>query len=162
MKKWKSYEDVAAYLLNQFATEFELQTVGGKQVIVGTCTNWEIDAKGFCHDGSSFVIIECKRYTTSRPSQSNVAALAYEIRDTGARGGIFVTPLGLQKGAARLAAAENIISVQLSADSTRYEHVLQFLDRIKVGCQDSITLRTSLEIQLQDNDGNVVHHERVE
>jgi hypothetical protein len=46
--KWQSYEEIAAYLLNQFADTFGLKTVEGKQTVVGlrSGTNWEIDAKG--------------------------------------------------------------------------------------------------------------------
>ena len=33
--KWKSYEEVAAYLLNQLAYKFDLARVEGKQTIHG-------------------------------------------------------------------------------------------------------------------------------
>ncbi len=63
---WKSYEEVAEYLLDQVAAHFHLGQVEGKQVVPGASgTEWEIDAKG-CHmDGESFVVIECKRHTTN-------------------------------------------------------------------------------------------------
>ena len=66
-KKWESYEEVAQYLLNQFAENFGLGTVEGKQIIPGQSgTNWEIDAKGLITEGEGFLIVECRRYTTSR------------------------------------------------------------------------------------------------
>ncbi len=45
--KWKDYEGVATYLLNEFAKEFNLDRVEGKQKIDGkrSRTTWEIDAK---------------------------------------------------------------------------------------------------------------------
>jgi formylglycine-generating enzyme required for sulfatase activity len=62
--------------------------------------------------------------------------LAYRIIDTGADGGILVSPLGLQEGAERVAAAENIISVRLNEDCNRYEFVLGFLNQIRLGVLD--------------------------
>jgi hypothetical protein len=103
-------------LLNEFATEFGLERVEGKQGIVGqrSGTTWEIEAKGLREGDSGFVIVECRRYTNSKQNQEKVGGLAYRIIDTGAVGGIIVSPLGLQEGAERVAAAENIVRVQLS------------------------------------------------
>ena len=42
---WKACE-VATCLLDRFAAKFGLNAVQGKQVVAGTCTDWEIDAKG--------------------------------------------------------------------------------------------------------------------
>src|SRR5690242_17015231 len=113
-KTWQSYEEVAAYLLGRFANEFGLGRVEGKQLVPGASgTNWEIDAKGYGQDGTSFVIVECKRYTTSRVSQEILAGLAFRIQDTGASGGIVVTPIGYQEGAKKVAAHVGIKTVQL-------------------------------------------------
>jgi hypothetical protein len=58
--------------------------------------------------------------------------LAYRIIDTGADGGILVSPLGLQEGAERVAAAENIISVRLNEDCNRYDsHSAPFFTVLK-------------------------------
>jgi hypothetical protein len=162
MTKWESYEQVAAYLLNQFASEFGLERVEGKQDLVGqrSGTTWEIDAKGFRQGDSGFVIVECRRYTTSKQNQKEVGGLAYSIIDTGAEGGIMVSPLGLQEGAERVAVAENIVSVQLNEDSTQHEYLLRFLDKIMIGLQDTISLKDSLEIELRDRAGNVIRRER--
>ena len=88
--KWESYEQVAAYLLNQFASEFGLDLVEGKQEVVGhfSGTTWEIDAKGVRTGNTGFIIVECRRYTTSKQSQGKVGALAFSILDSGAEGGI--------------------------------------------------------------------------
>ena len=118
-KKWKSYEEVAQYLLNQFAEIFGLGTIEGKQIIPGQSgTNWEIDAKGIKTDGGGFLIIECRRYTKSRLSQEKVGAIAYRIKDTGAEGGIVVSPLKFQKGAKKVAEHEGIQHVILNLKST--------------------------------------------
>lgn len=63
-KTWNTYEEVAQYLLNQFAEYFELGRVEGKQIVPGKSgTEWEIDAKGVKADGEGFLIVECRRYT---------------------------------------------------------------------------------------------------
>lgn len=158
-KKWESYEQVATYLLNQFARKFELERVEGKQNIIGrrSGTEWEIDGKGFRQDGDGFVIIECRRYTTSKQNQERIAALAYRIHDTGAKGGIIVTPLGLQEGARRVSTAEKIISVRLNPNCTQTTYMMQFLNQIMVGIQaHAATLKASLKIALIDKDGNIV------
>ena len=158
MTRWKSYEEVAAYLLDQFASEFRLERVEGKQVIRGlqSGTNWEIDAKGVRQNNTGFVIVECRCYTTSRQSQGKVGALAYCIIDTGAAEGIIVSPLGLQEGAGKVAAAINIVSVRLDQDSTQHEYILQFLNKIMVALSASLSLGDSVEFELRDKNGNVL------
>jgi hypothetical protein len=81
---------VATYLLNQCAREFGLSKVERKQKVLGlhSQTEWEIDAKGVREGSEGFVIIECRRYTTSRQNQDRIGSLAYRILDTGAQGGI--------------------------------------------------------------------------
>jgi hypothetical protein len=101
---------------SRLAQEFGLNFVEGKQRIQGlrSGTAWEIDAEG----DQRFFIVECRRYTTSKQNQEKVRVLAYRISDTGAVGGILVSPLGLQEGAAKIAAAANIISIELLENST--------------------------------------------
>lgn len=142
MRKCDSYEEVACYLLDQFAADLGLNRVEGKQSLPGqeSGTSWEIDAKGIRDSDGGVVIIECRRYTTTRAKQEQLAALAYRIIDTGASAGIYVSPLGFQEGAARVAAARNIVSVRLDPDSTNTEYVMRFLNQVFVGVQDTITL----------------------
>jgi hypothetical protein len=116
-----------------------LRTLKGKQEIQGQKTSWEIDAKGVAEDGKGFFIVECRRYTRSKQSQEKAAALASKISVTGAVGGIIVSPFGVQKGAQKLADAENIISVKLNADSTPTEFALQFLNKLCLGISAKAT-----------------------
>src|SRR5262250_1546186 len=44
-------------------------------------------------------------------ARMDLGGIAYRIRDSGAEGGIVVSPLGLQEGAAKVAKKENIVSV---------------------------------------------------
>ena len=134
MPKWRTYEEVARYLLDKFSTHFGLDGVEGKQRVPGkTGTEWEIDCKGVRKDGDIFVVVECRRHTTSRLSQEDVGGLAYRIHHTGASGGILVTPLDLQSGARKVAAYENIRHVILDQDSTNEEYVMQWLNHIVTG-----------------------------
>lgn len=139
-KQWRSYEEVAQFLLNEFAAKFGLARVEGKQSVHGRRSNteWEIEGKGVYSDEAKFVIMECRRYTTSRVKQEAVGALAYRISDTGAEGALLVTPLPLQEGAAKVAAAEKVVSVILRPDSTNSEYMLQFLDQICLGLSDNL------------------------
>jgi hypothetical protein len=135
MKKWETYEEVAEYLIDRFKSEFKLQAVEGKQHLVGieTGTEWEVDAKGVADDEEGFVIIEARRYTTSKQNQEKVAGLAYRIQDTGAKGGIIVSPLGLQEGAEKVAKANNIVSVKISANSTPEQFSIELFGNFIIG-----------------------------
>ncbi len=135
MERWESYEQVGTYLLNQFAAHLGLDHVEGKQQVDGnrSGTSWEIDAKGVRLGNEGFVIVEFRRYTTSRQSQEQMGGLAYRIIDAGAGGGIIVSPLGLQEGAKKVAAAENIVNVTLDENCNRFEYVMRFLNNVMVG-----------------------------
>jgi hypothetical protein len=139
-RAWQSYEEVAAYLLNEMKAAFGLQRVEGKQGVLGlrSGTEWVIDAKGVALGEEKFVIIECRRHTTSRQKQEHMAALAYRILDTGTVSGILVSPLDVQKGARKIARAEHVITAQLAAESTTTEYVLKFLNQIHVGVSDGV------------------------
>jgi len=147
--KWSSYEEVAQYLLNQFANEFDLERVEGKQKVDGirSGTKWQIDAKGVRLGEEGFVIIECRRYTTSKQSQEKLGGLAYRIIDTGADCGIIVSPLGLQKGAQKIASSEGIIDVSLNANCTITEFCMKFLNKVMIGVQDTIGIREEVFIK---------------
>jgi len=131
---WRRYESASAIILNELAAHFGLDRVEGKQSIPGlrSGTDWVIDAKGCSAGAEAFVIVECRRYTTSKLKQEQLGAIAYRISDTGAVGGIVVTPLGLQEGAEKIAKAENITSVRLNADATPEEFAVEFLGHVVV------------------------------
>jgi len=163
-KPWQTYEEVAQYLLNEFASHFGLGRVEGKQIVPGQSgTAWELDAKGVTSDGAAFVIVECRRHTTSSLPQESIGGLAFRILDAGASGGIVVTPLDLQSGAKKVAAHSNIVHVVLSPDSTTTEYLMRFLDRVFIGVADtcSTALKESSAIEVFQ-DGKLIdkrHHE---
>lgn len=156
-KQWETYEQVAAYLLNQLAEQFCVGRFEGKQAIAGDSgTDWEIDAKG-CSDGSDrIIVVECKRHTKNGVPQAIAAALAWTIRDLGAGGGILVSPLGLQKGAKKVAAQANIVEVNLDQNSTTTDFILSFLNQIHFGISESVCATDHLVAELRDRDGNLV------
>ena len=133
-QRWRGYEEVATYLLNQFSKEFGLKMVEGKQLVPGASgTNWEIDAKGYSDNGDGFLIVECKCYSDSSVNQGTLAHLAYEIKDTGAEGGIIVTTVDFQEGAKKIAAHEGIATVVLDINSTTKDYILKYLTKTFAG-----------------------------
>lgn len=156
-KQWKSYEEVATHLLNQFAKHFDLGRFEGKQIIAGESgTEWEIDAKGCSDDGNHFIVVECKRYTKYGVSQAITGGLAWSIQDMGASGGILVSPIGLQEGAKKVAAKAGIQEVILDQNSTTTDYVLRFLNHVCVGFSDTVKIRDEVTITVKDKDGNII------
>lgn len=130
---WRRYEVAAQEILQRLCNELGLSKVEGKQTILGDSgATWEIDAKGIVQRDTAFVIIECRRYTTSKIKQEEAAALAWRVQDTGATGALLVSPLGLQEGAAKVAASSRILAVHMTPDSTLEEFVVSFLDKLFV------------------------------
>jgi hypothetical protein len=155
-KKWRNYEEAAQYLLKQFASYFGLGRVEGKQLVPGASgASWEIDGKGIKIGGEGIVLIECRRHTKSKLSQEQLGGLAFRIKDTGAKGGIAVSPLGLQKGAKLIAAHANITHVILDAESTTTEYVMKFLSNMFVGLPAELNFKSSLGAD-KIKDGKIV------
>lgn len=155
---WKHYEEVACYFLNHFHQKFGLERVDPKQKITGSSTSWEIDAKGVLEgDNSAIMLVECRRYLSKRLNQEDVAGLAYRIRDTGAKGGIIVSPLPLQDGAKKVAKANNIVHVRLEPDSTPEDFVIDFFNKIFVGITNQVAILEHVSGVLTDKDGNKRH-----
>lgn len=157
-KQFESYEEVARHLLERFRAYLCLDSVEGKQMIGGQSgTNWEIDAKGIRTGArGDIVILEFRRKTTRRVEQEDVAGLAWRLQDTGASGGILVSPLGFQKGARLVATAAGIVEATLAAESTTSDYMLGFVNRIFRGVTDYITLQDASTWTLRDETGNII------
>jgi len=147
---WRNYEEITAYILNEISSSIGLERVEGKQHVKGQLsdTDWEIDAKGILDVGTAFVIIECRRYTTSRIPQSHIASLVYQIQDTKAKSGIIVSPLGVQEGAAKIAEAEGIITLNLSEKATRESFFLKFLNELFLKNTENITVAEDVNVEI--------------
>lgn len=129
------YEDVSRYLLESVGEllGLELERVEGKQRLVGDIDSYVVDAKGVETDSGATVVVECKRYPTRKVPVGEVKELAWNIQDTGAAGGIIVTPIGVQAGGALIAQARNIHVVQLDANATTTDFMMSFLGKIVAG-----------------------------
>jgi hypothetical protein len=156
-KHWKSYEEVAQYLLNRFANHFGVGRFEEKQLVPGESgTSWEIDAKGCSDANQRVLVVECKRHTKSGIPQAIAGALAFTIQDVDAEGGILVSPLGLQAGAKKVASKANIVEVVLNENSTTTDYVMKFLDQIHFGDSAMLSVTDHLVIEVRDQHGNVV------
>lgn len=74
--------------------------------------------------------------------------------DTGASGGILVSPLGFQEGAKKVAAAEGIHEIFMNADSTRTDYMLKFLNKIFAGMSDTAAATDNLTVTMIRADGH--------
>lgn len=146
-KTWRTFEEVAQYLLDQFAYHFGLEHVEEKQKVLGleSGRQIEIDAKGVNEDGVCFFIVECKKHK-KRLDTDKLDAMAFRIIDSGADGSIVVSPMGLQAGAAKIAASQNIGSVQLNRDANEYEYVLRFVKTVMIGGSDHLNLKDTATV----------------
>jgi hypothetical protein len=130
---WRAYEDVARRVLADMRDVLGISSVEGKQVLAGrSSANWEVDAKAWSADGENFLLVEVRR-RRSRLKQEHLAAIAYRIVDTGAAGGIVVTPLPLQSGALRVATHTDIALVRLTPESTNERYLAEFMGRRFIG-----------------------------
>jgi hypothetical protein len=131
---WVIYEEVARKVVSDLRNELGVSTVEGKQVLVGkSSAKWEIDAKAWCTDGENFLVVEVRRHTSSGQKQEAMAAISYRIQDIGANGGVIVSPLPLQSGAAIVAEFERIAEITLAPDSTCESYLAEFMGKRFLG-----------------------------
>jgi hypothetical protein len=133
---WERYQEVARHLLEKMADTLGLglERVEGKQKVVGKSgMEWEVDGKGVKTEDGAIIVVECRRYTTSKVKPEAMGGFAYRIGDVGAVGGIIVTPIGVQEGGEKIAEYEGIQVVHLDADSTTDAYVLKFLGSVFIG-----------------------------
>jgi hypothetical protein len=156
-QSWQGYEEAAVAIMNKIASYLGLERVEGKQRVYGSRsgTGWEIDGKGVRVGDEAFVIIECRRYRKDRQKQEQVAALAYRIMDTGASGAIVVSPLGLQEGAKKVAAAENIHEFFMGPESTSTDYVVRFLNQVFVGVSLTVKPTMTATVMVRRPDGTI-------
>lgn len=137
-KKWMSYEAQATKLLPLLNPELGVSTVEGKQLLTGiTGAVYEVDAVAVDERSLGSVLVEIKRYPRRRINQGIACELAFRIIDTKAAGGIFVSPLGLQRGAVTIAEARNIKNVLLDSESTDDDFYLRTAQHAVGCCTDS-------------------------
>ena len=130
-----------------------------KELRVEVELSWVIDAKGVREgDNSAIVLVECKQYRSRRLNQELIAGLAYRIVDTDATGGIIVSLLPLQRGAKKIAETNDIVFVQLGADSTPKDFVIGFFNKLFVGKSEEVSISEQVSAVITDEDGKKRHH----
>jgi hypothetical protein len=129
---WRSYEDVARHVLTELRAHLGLSRVEGSQSLPGffSGATWRVDGRAVREGSEAIVLIECRRHTTERLKQEQLAAIAFRILDTGSVGGIVVTPIGLQEGAERVARCAGVVCMQLGQDDDFDNWVAAFLGRV--------------------------------
>lgn len=128
--KWKRYEEAARQVLADIGQVAGIELVEGLQTLRGKSgAKWTIDGKAVRESGKDFWVVEVRRHTTRGIEQEAVAAIAFRIEDLGATGGIIVSPLELQSGAAVVAKATNIEHFKLTEDSTPTDYLAEFMGR---------------------------------
>jgi hypothetical protein len=157
-KAWETYEEVARSVLDQCAEQFGLERFDGKQDVVGKSgATWEIDARGWAVDGSTFVV-ECKQHARTGISQAITGSLAFTIADIGGAGGFLVSPQGLQAGGKRVAVSSNIKEIKLDSKSTSAAWFGEWLGSLRVGFVDKVNTKIGerLQIVVRDIAGTVI------
>ncbi|WP_185715931.1 hypothetical protein [Burkholderia sp. Bp9004] len=141
---WKTYEQIAAFVLDQCAEDFGLSRVEGKQDVAGKSgTEWEVDARGWTEGNTAHFLVECKKHKSTAISQAITGSLAFQIQDTDAAGGVLVSPKGLQSGAKKVAASANIHEVKLDPKSTTAAYFGEWLGKLHVGLNEDVGVQLS-------------------
>jgi hypothetical protein len=127
----EQYEDVTKTILNALRSHLGLACVQGEVRHEGESgTAWNVDASCYRQDDGALLLVECRRKTTRRVDQEEMAGFAFRIGDTGASGGLMVTPIGYQKGAKAVAGATRIGLATLNPDATSREYTLEIAERL--------------------------------
>ena len=100
---------------------------GYKDLPGNSGTTWRVEGTATKTDDGGLLIIECRRHTTQGLSQESLGGLAFRITDTNGVGGIIVTPLALQSGAALVAKSQSIVYVKLEPWSTSENYLAEFM-----------------------------------
>jgi len=133
-KESERYEQVTRAILEQCREQLGFKEVRPKSKIPGkTGTRWEIDATCYRVESEGMILVECRRHTTRKIDQEQVAGLVFRIRDTGAEGGLVVTPLGFQEGAELVAKACKVTMATLNPNATEREYVLRIAEQLFIG-----------------------------
>ena len=133
-KESDRYEQVTRAILERCREELGFKEVQPKQRIPGKSgTSPEIDAICYRAESDGMILVECRRHTTAKIDQEQVYALFGRIIDTGADGGLMVTPLGYQEGAQLVARAYKVSMATLNPEATDREYVLKIAEKLFIG-----------------------------
>lgn len=130
-KKWENYEQVAGQLLRDIKDRLSLSRIEPKQKRTGDATDWEVDVVAYEAHTEKLILVECK-LLSYRVDQRTMGSFAYSIKDSGAKGGIFVTTIGFQTGARKIANKEKIAQIILRGDSDVDNYVAELMNHIVI------------------------------
>jgi hypothetical protein len=148
-KSWQTYEEVARAVLIDLRGKLGISDVAGYQELPGASgTTWTVEGSAIRTSDGQYLIIECRRHTTSRLNQEAIGGLAYRILDTGSGGAIVVTPLPLQSGAELVAKAEKIAHVVLDPSSTSDDYLATFMGQNFHGAAIGAAAQGSVEVDV--------------
>lgn len=151
---WRRYEEAARTILANIGHALGITSVGPKQKMPGASgTEWELDARAWAEGEEGFLVVEVRRYATSRLKQEDMAAIAFRVEDVGASGGIIVSPLPPQRGAAIIAKSKGLKCVTISLDSTAETYLAEFMGRKFHGVQ----VREAAHLR-DESSATVIHH----
>jgi hypothetical protein len=143
------YEQVTRAILERCREQLGYKEVCPKGKIPGeTGTEWEIDAICYRAESDGMILVECRRHTTSKIDQEQVGGLVFRIIDTGAEGGLMVTPLGFQAGAELVAKARQVNLATLNPDATEREYVLKIAGQLFLGVGSLISFRQLVQVKV--------------
>ncbi|MCK4392863.1 restriction endonuclease [Candidatus Bipolaricaulota bacterium] len=127
----KQYEEATKAILDALREHLGLSSVQGEVRYEGKSgTGWKVDASCYRQEDGALVLVECRRKTTRRVPQEEMAGFAFRVGDIGASGGLMVTPIGYQEGAKIVAKAARIGLATLNPDATDTEYVLAIAGRL--------------------------------
>src|SRR5262249_10440103 len=154
-KAWRTFEEVARYILRECRATFGLATVEGKQDVEGRETGepWEIDVVGYSEDEQR-VLFEC-RHRKEKVKKGEVASLIFIVQDTGSKQGYFVSRVGLQAGAERVAKAKEIGSIIIPVGSTPEQYIMRYLDAVFLKRTDNLGIQEVLKVNVVGPAGEI-------
>jgi hypothetical protein len=157
--EWRSFEDAVRYIVSQHRDFFGLESVEPQPATaIEKCgRSFDIEVIGYQEGTLKMVYFECRRKTTRNIAPDEAEALAYKIQQSDAGGGYFVTPLGtaLSRGATLVANYEQIGHIQVSANATPEQYVMQCINQIFTMITTRVGVRTGGTYQVIGPDGKV-------
>jgi len=157
---WEIFERTVRSVVTRHRDFFGLEHVepGVTKVRGKSGYEWNIDVAGTKSGSHRTVIFEVRR-RKKNVEPAEMAALAYQIQDTGSEKGYVVTKLdrGPSKGAGLIAESEQIAHIEVAADSTPEIYLMKCLKDWFVGIADTMGqyATDSVRVLVADKDGNV-------
>lgn len=157
-KAWESFEDVFRVILNDHKEYFGLARVepGPAKAVAESGYVYNIEVLAYAKGDEKLVLFEC-RLKIKNLEPGHAGEFIHRISTTGAKKGYFVTSLekGLSKGAMMEAGYHQVGHIQLSADATRYEYIMRYMQDFFLGVSPT-KIGASASVIARDPEGNII------